>query len=375
MATFPMSRLVDMAAAAARGLRPRGARALGLAMQKHHLGGSCIGGAANACVVPRRNRRSSDRKHNAKEPEAAHGEDVLILTRRRTLEFLTWPIAFIAELKSPTVRDSVPPAGRPNLRSAGAALRPEPPARLDYTIQGDNLQVARVRLQPGQEVYAEAGKMVYKTANVHWDTRMSGTTLGEKLMGALRRTVTGESLFLTYFRADGAGEVGFAGNYPGRIQVFDLPAGRSLMAQRDAFLFAQPSVQFNVAMVKKLGAGFFGGEGFILEKFTGPGAVFIHAGGDFVEFDLAAGQVIQVDTGCIVAFDETVDYDIQLAGGIKTALFGGEGFFLATLTGPGHVVIQSMTLNKLRRELAPGRIGGDERSPLGALGSIFSSED
>jgi uncharacterized protein (TIGR00266 family) len=246
---------------------------------------------------------------------------------------------------------------------------------LDFTIQGDNLQVARVRLQSGQEVYAEAGKMVYKTANVQWETRMSGATLGDKLMGALRRTVTGESLFLTYFRANGAGEVGFAGNYPGRIQVFDLSPGRSLIAQRDAFLFAQPSVQFNVALVKKLGAGFFGGEGFILEKFTGPGAVFIHAGGDFVEFDLAPGQVIQVDTGCIVAFEESVDYDIQLAGGIKTALFGGEGLFLATLTGPGKVVIQSMTLNKMRRELSPARTSGDEHSPLGALGGIFSSED
>src|SRR6478672_3975 len=122
---------------------------------------------------------------------------------------------------------------------AGAAARDAAPpalAPLEYTIQGDNLQVARVRLQAGQEVYAEAGKMVYKTPNVHWDTRMSGATLGEKLMGALRRTVTGESLFLTYFRADGAGEVGFAGNYPGRIQVFELPAGRSVLAQRDAFL-------------------------------------------------------------------------------------------------------------------------------------------
>lgn len=262
--------------------------------------------------------------------------------------------------------------GQPAGASAAAAPAVEP---LDYTIQGDNLQVARVRLKAGQEVYAEAGKMVYKTANVQWETRMSGGTLGEKLMGALRRTVTGESLFLTYFRADSAGEVGFAGNYPGRIQVFDLPAGRSILAQRDAFLFAQPSVEFNVALVKKLGTGFFGGEGFILEKLTGPGAVFIHAGGDFVEFDLASGQVLQIDTGCIVAFDETVDYDIQFVGGIKTALFGGEGLFLATLTGPGRVVIQSMTLNKLRRELAPTRRGGDEHSPLGALGGIFGSED
>src|SRR5438067_4338412 len=265
--------------------------------------------------------------------------------------------------------------GTPVNAVAGVPLPPAPVDRLDCTIQGDNLQIARVRLKSGQEVYAEAGKMVYKTANVQWDTRMSGATLGEKLMGALRRTVTGESLFLTYFRADGAGEVGFAGSYPGRIQMFELAAGRSLLAQRDAFLFAQPSVQFNVALVKRLGAGFFGGEGFILEKFTGPGSVFIHAGGDFVEFDLAPGQVMQVDTGCIVAFDESVEYDIQFVGGIKTALFGGEGLFLATMTGPGHVVIQSMTLNKMRRELAPGKSGGDEHSPLRALGGVFGSED
>src|SRR5689334_9573939 len=259
-----------------------------------------------------------------------------------------------------------------SITAAGAPPVIDP---LDFTIHGDNLQIARVRLKSGQEVYAEAGKMVYKTSNVQWDTRMSGTTLGEKLMGALRRTVTGESLFLTYFRANGDGEVGFAGSYPGRIQVFELPAGKSILAQRDAFVFAQPSVQFNVALVKRLGAGFFGGEGFILEKFTGPGAVFIHAGGDFVEFDLAAGEVIQVDTGCIVAFDETVDYDIQFVGGIKTALFGGEGLFLATMTGPGHVVIQSMTLNKMRRELAPGKSGGDEHKGLEALTGIFGSDD
>jgi uncharacterized protein (TIGR00266 family) len=236
--------------------------------------------------------------------------------------------------------------------------------------------VARVRLKPGQEVYAEAGKMVYKTANVQWQSQMSGATLGEKLMGALRRKLSGESLFMTHFRAESApAEVGFAGTYPGRIQVFDLPAGRSVLTQRDAFLFAQPTVQFNIALVKRLGSGFFGGEGFILEKFTGPGAVFIHAGGDFVEFDLKPGEVLQVDTGCIVAFDETVDYDIQFVGGIKMALFGGEGLFLATLRGPGRVVIQSMTLEKLRRELAPMRSGGDERGPLGALGGLFSSED
>jgi uncharacterized protein (TIGR00266 family) len=247
---------------------------------------------------------------------------------------------------------------------------------LDYTIQGDNLQIARIRLQQGQEVYAEAGKMLYKTPSVHWETRMSGDSLGQKLLGALKRTVMGESLFLTYFRAlNGPGEVGFAGNYPGRIQPFELKAGQSVLVQRDSFLAAQPSVQLNIAFTKKLGAGFFGGEGFILEKLTGPGTVFIHGGGDFVEFDLKAGEMLQVDTGCIVSFEESVTYDIQFVGGIKTAIFGGEGLFLATLQGPGRCIIQSMTLEKMRRELAPARAGGDERTGLGAISGLFSSED
>ncbi len=250
------------------------------------------------------------------------------------------------------------------------------PDTLDYSIQGDNLQIARVNLKNGQEVYAEAGKMVYKTTNVGWDTRMTGQTLGEKLLGAFRRTVTGESLFVTYFRADGPGEVGFAGSYPGKIQAFRLAPGQGILAQRDAFLFAQPSVQLTVAFVKKLGAGFFGGEGFILEKLTGPGTVFIHAGGDFVEFTLAQGQRMQVETGNIVAFDDTVDYNIEFVGGIKTALFGGEGLFLATLTGPGRIILQSMTLQKLRRELAPARTGGDSHNAIDALsGLLGGSED
>jgi uncharacterized protein (TIGR00266 family) len=251
-----------------------------------------------------------------------------------------------------------------------------PPARLDYTIQGDNLQVARVRLKAGQEVYAEAGKMLYKTPAIEWETRMSGEGLGQKIWGAVKRKLMGESLFLTYFRANQDGEVGFAGSYPGRIQAFDLAAGQTVLVQRDSFLFAQTGVQLNVALVKKLGAGFFGGEGFILEKLTGPGTVFIHAGGDFVEFELRAGEVLQVDTGCIVSFDEGVNYDIQFVGGIKTAIFGGEGLFLATLTGPGRVIVQSMTLEKMRRELAPfqGK-GGDERSGLSAISGLLNSDD
>ncbi|HSP69375.1 MAG TPA: TIGR00266 family protein [Bryobacteraceae bacterium] len=262
--------------------------------------------------------------------------------------------------------------------NAAAGSSPGPAAShqpLDYTIQGDNLQVIRIRLQPGQELFAEAGKMVYKQPQVAWETRMTGETLGEKIWGAVKRKLMGESLFMTYFRASTPGEVGFAGSYPGRVQSFDLKAGQSIFVQRDAFVVAQSSTTLNIALVKRLGAGFFGGEGFILEQLTGPGTVFIHAGGDFVEFSLAQGESLQVDTGCIVAFEETVQYDIQLAGGIRTAIFGGEGLFLATLTGPGKIIIQSLTLEKMRRELAPYRAGGDEHKGLNVISSIFSNED
>jgi len=247
--------------------------------------------------------------------------------------------------------------------------------RLEYTIQGDNLQVIRIQLQPGQELFAEAGKMLYKQPQVSWDTRMTGETLGDKLWGAVKRKLMGESLFLTYFRTSIPGEVGFAGSYPGRIQAFDLKPGQSVFVQRDSFVVAQSTAQLNIAMVKRLGAGFFGGEGFILEKLTGPGTVFIHGGGDFLEFNLGAGESLQIDTGSIVSFDEGVDYDIQLAGGIKTALFGGEGLFLATLTGPGRVIVQSMTLQKMRRELAPYRSGGDEHKGFDVISGMFSNED
>jgi uncharacterized protein (TIGR00266 family) len=263
-----------------------------------------------------------------------------------------------------------PNCGKPVGSVQTAVIQP-----LEYSIHGDNLQVVRIRLKPGQEIYAEAGKMLYKTANVQWDSRMSGAGLGSKLLGALKRKLAGESLFWTYFRADSPGEVGFAGSYPGRIQAFELAPGQSVLVQRDAFLCAQETVQVGIEFVKRVGAGFFAGEGFILERLTGPGTVFIHAGGDFVEFDLQPGETLQVDTGCVVAFDTSVTYDVQLAGGIKTWIFGGEGMFLATLTGPGRVIVQSMTLEKMRRELMPMRSGGDERSGLGSITNLFGSED
>jgi uncharacterized protein (TIGR00266 family) len=269
----------------------------------------------------------------------------------------------------------------PNCGYGSGTAAPQPAAAipplltpLDYNIQGDNLQIARVRLQPGQEVYAEAGRMIYKTPSVLWETRMSGHSIGEKIWGAVKRKLMGESFFWTYFRASAPGEVGFAGSYPGRIQAFDLAAGQSILVQRDSFLFAQSSVQIDIALVKKLGVGFFGGEGFILQQLTGPGSVFIHAGGDFVDFDLAAGEVLQVETGSVVAFDQSVQYDIELVGGIRNAIFGGEGVFLTTLSGPGRAIIQSMTLEKMRREMVPLRPGGDEHKGWDALSGIFDQD-
>ena len=267
-----------------------------------------------------------------------------------------------------------PLGAAPGVSASAAPAVPMLP--LEYEIHGDNLEVVRVKLKHGQDIQAEAGKMVYKSPSVQWETRMTGKGVGGKLMGALKRKLTGESLFLTHFT--GEGEVGFAGDFPGRIQAFELAPGQSVLVQRDGFIMAEGSVQLDIAFTKKLGAGFFGGEGFILQKLTGPGAAFVHGGGDFIEFKLSPGEVIQVDTGCIVAFDESVRYDVQFAGGIATSIFGGEGLFLATLTGPGRAVVQSMTLAKLRRELGGGvgaASGGGESHGLGSLTNIFGSND
>ncbi len=225
-----------------------------------------------------------------------------------------------------------------------------------YEINGDNLEIVKIRLRPGDEIIAEAGKMIYKQPQVDWRTTMHGKGISGKLLGGLKRKLTGESLFLTHFSCvSGEGEVGFAGDFPGRLRPLHLDGGQSMLVQRDGFVVAEASVQLDIALTKRLGAGFFGGEGFILQRLRGPGIAFIHAGGDFAEFDLGIGETLQVDTGCLVCFEETVDYSIGLAGGIATSLFGGEGLFLATLTGPGKVTLQTLTLNKLRRELGVGQ--------------------
>lgn len=214
---------------------------------------------------------------------------------------------------------------------------------MKYNITGDNLQIVTCELDPNERVYAEAGAMVYMSGNMTFEARAKGG-----VMKGLKRKLTGESFFLTEFTpAQSPGYVGFGGNAPGTIKCIELAPGKEFMVQKDAFLCAENSVALDMAWQKKLGASLFGGEGFILQKLSGQGKAFIHATGDFVEMDLAPGQVIKVDTGSVVGWDASVTFDIQRSGGLKTMMFSGEGVFLTTLTGPGKILLQSMNLPEL----------------------------
>lgn len=241
-----------------------------------------------------------------------------------------------------------------------------------YEITGDNLEVLTLHLETGEVVHAEAGAMNHMSANMRMEAKMKGG-----LLGGLKRKFSGESLFLTEFTPAGeSGYVAFAGNVPGRIRAIELH-GNEFLAQKDAFLCAEDGVNLDITFSKKLGAGFFGGEGFILQKLSGDGTAFIHACGDFIEMDLASKDAVKVDTGSVVGFDATVGYDITRAGGIKTSLFGGEGLFLTTLTGPGHIILQSMTIANLAAAVRPfmpmgspsGRTSGQSSS--GVIGSLL----
>lgn len=227
---------------------------------------------------------------------------------------------------------------------------------MEYEINGDNLQLVTLHLQ-GETVYAEAGTMNHMSSNIDMHARAKGG-----ILKGLKRMVSGESFFIAEFTANGNGYVAFGGNVPGKIQAIRITPGREFLAQRDAFLCAESGVDMDLAFTKKLGAGFFGGEGFIFQKFSGQGTVFIHACGDFVEKDLQPGETVKVDTGSVVGFESTVKYDITRAGGIKTSVFGGEGLFLTTLTGPGKVIIQSMSIVNLANALLP-------HLPIGNTGS------
>lgn len=252
---------------------------------------------------------------------------------------------------------------------------------VDYKISGDDLQFVTVELDPNETVIGEAGTMMYMDSDVSYEAKMGdGSNPSEgmmsKLFGAGKRLLTGESLFLTHFtnRGQGKKHVSFAGNYPGKIIPLNLANYKSpIIAQKGTFLCAAYGTKIDIAFSKKLGAGLFGGEGFILQKIIGDGMCFIHAGGCIIEKELN-NETILVDTGCIVAFESDIDYDIQASGSLKTMVFGGEGIFLTRLTGTGKVWLQSLPVSRLAGKLLasiPQQKG--EGSVLNGISKMFES--
>ena len=247
---------------------------------------------------------------------------------------------------------------------------------IDYEITGDDMQLVEVELDPGEGVRAEAGTMIYMTEGVRMQTDTGGG-----LFKGFKRMVSGESFFITTFVQDdqGTGRVAFAAPYPGKIIPLKLgDVGGEFLCQKDAFLCADADVEIEVAFTKRLGAGLFGGEGFILQRLTGQGWTFVHAGGTVVKRELSTGETLRVDTGCIAAFAPEVDYDIEFVGGFKNALFGGEGVFLATLTGPGTVYLQSLPFARLADRIVAGEFAnrGESEGPggTGILGDLISGD-
>ena len=239
---------------------------------------------------------------------------------------------------------------------------------VDFQIFGDDLQLVEIELDPGEGVRAEVGTMTYMLDGIEMQTSTGGG-----LLQGLKRVVTGESFFITTFLNSSRhrSRVAFAAPYPGKIIPLNLTAlGGSFICQKDSFLCAAQGVNIEVAFTKKLGAGLFGGEGFILQRLTGDGLVFVHAGGTVIEKDLAPGETVRVDTGCLVAFAPTVQYDIQFVGGFKNALFGGEGLFLAKMTGPGKLYLQSLPFSRLAdRIVAASKYNrGDEKTGIAGIG-------
>jgi len=264
---------------------------------------------------------------------------------------------------------------------------------IDYDIRGAEMQFVEVELDPGEAAIGEAGSMMFMDAGITMDTvfgdgsAQQGGFFG-KLMGAGKRLVTGESLFTTVYsnQAPGKQRVAFAAPYPGKILPMDLrQLGGTLICQKDAFLCAARGVSLGIAFQRKLGVGFFGGEGFIMQKLEGDGLAFVHAGGTVLKRELAAGQTLMVDTGCVVAYTSDVEFEIQYVGKIKTALFGGEGLFFAKMTGPGTVWLQSLPFSRLASRVfaaAPQRGGAREEGSVlggfaggGLLGSVLGGDD
>src|ERR671920_503072 len=260
---------------------------------------------------------------------------------------------------------------------------------IEYQIFGDDMQYVEVELDPDEATVAEAGGMMYMDDGVEMETvfgdgsQQQGSGFLGALMGAGKRLLTGESLFMTVFlnRSGQKKRVAFGAPFPGKIVAVHLKdLGGELIAQKDSFLAAAKGVSVGIAFQRKLGVGLFGGEGFIMQRLQGDGWAFVHAGGTLHERTFQAGEVIRVDTGCIVAFQPSVNYEIQYVGKIKSALFGGEGLFFATLRGPGRVWLQSLPLSRLANRIVsavprPGRGGREEGSILGGIGNILDGDN
>jgi uncharacterized protein (TIGR00266 family) len=265
---------------------------------------------------------------------------------------------------------------------------------VDYEIKGAEMQFVEIELDPGEAAVGEAGSMMFMDAGIQMDTvfgdgsqQQQGGLFG-KLLGAGKRLVTGESLFTTVYTNQSAGKarVAFAAPYPGKILPMDLrQLGGTLICQKDAFLCAARGVSLGIHFQQKMSVGFFGGEGFIMQKLEGSGMAFVHAGGTVVKRELRSGQVLMVDTGCLVALTPNVNFEIQFVGKIKTALFGGEGLFFAKVTGPGTVWLQSLPFSRLASRVfaaAPQRGGSREEGSLlggfgagGLLGGVLGGDD
>lgn len=251
---------------------------------------------------------------------------------------------------------------------------------IDYELFGDDMQFVQVELDPGETVIAEAGSLMMMDDGIRMETvfgdgaNQNGGLVG-KLWGAGKRVLTGESLFMTTFTNERSGkkQVSFASPYPGKIIPMDLSQlGGRIICQKDAFLAAAKGVSIGIEFQRRLGTGFFGGEGFIMQKLEGDGMAFVHAGGTLHEKKLEPGEVIRLDTGCLVAMTRDVDYNIEMVKGIKTALFGGEGLFFATLRGPGTVWVQSLPFSRLAsRVFAAAPQAGGQSKGEGGIGGLF----
>ncbi|MCU4155603.1 TIGR00266 family protein [Carboxylicivirga sp. A043] len=251
---------------------------------------------------------------------------------------------------------------------------------IDYQIKGHDIQFVEIELDPQETVIAEAGAMLYMKEGIHFEAKLGDGSepdkgLMGKLFSAAARKITGESIFITHFthRGSGKSQVAFAAPYPGTIVPLDLnQLGGSVIVQRDAFLCAALGTKISMHINQKLGAGFFGGEGFILQKISGDGKAFIHAGGTLIEHELN-GETLRIDTGCVVGFQEGINFSIEKAGNMKSMLFGGEGLFLATLSGHGKVWIQSMPIRKLIGQLSTSGNNSKKESSGNLLGALLES--